>query len=208
MSKESKIILAIAAVVGVGIVALMMMVGSSQMSAAEIMDKVSREDSRSVGSGDVQVVEFGDYQCPACAQTNPAVEQIKEEYDDKITFVYRHFPLGGHANAFPAAEAAEAAGVQGKFWEMHKMLFESQTQWAAMADPTDAFVSYAEHLELDVDKFKSELEERKHKPAVVAGQSDGYAVGVTGTPTFFINGKRQSNFDYDTLKKAIDAELE
>lgn len=208
MSKESKIILAIAAVVVAGVIGLMMMTSSSQLTAAEIMDKIVKEDSRSVGEGEVQVVEFGDYQCPACAQANPAVEQLKEEYEGKITFVYRHFPLGGHANAFEAAEAAEAAGSQDKFWEMHRMLFESQMQWAGLTDPTDTFASYAEQLGLDVDQFKKELEDRTHREKVRNGQSDGYAVGVTGTPTFFINGERQNSFEYEALKAAIEAELE
>lgn len=208
MSKESKIILAIAAVVVAGVIGLMVATSSSQLTAAEVMDKIVREDSRSVGSGEVQVVEFGDYQCPACAQVNPTVEQLKEEYEGRITFIYRHFPLGGHANAFAAAEAAEAAGSQDKFWEMHRMLFESQMQWAGLTEPTDTFVSYAEQLNLDVDQFKKELEDRTHREKVRSGQSDGYAVGVTGTPTFFINGERQNSFEYDALKSAIEAELE
>ena len=208
MSKESKIILGIAGLIIAGIAILIAFVNTSQLDPDAIMEKIVREDSRSVGSGEVQVVEFGDYQCPACGQAYPDIEKLKEEFKDDITFVYRNFPLPGHANAQPAAEAAEAAGAQGKFWEMHSMLFQSQAQWSSLADPTTLFVQYAEALELDKEKFANDLTTKANKVRISQDQSDGYAVGVSGTPTFFINGKQQSKFDYESLKKAIEAELE
>src|SRR5690606_35360003 len=118
-----------------------------------------------------------------------------------------HFPLSGHPNAQPAAEAAEAAAAQGKFWEMHNKLFETQAQWSPMADPTSIFINYAEELKLDVDAFRENITEKAHQSRIFDDQSDGYAVNVTGTPTFFVNGKVQSRFDYDSLKNAIQAEL-
>src|SRR5690606_4714485 len=104
-------------------------VDAGKADPTAIMSKLVREDSRKVGSGEVQVVEFGDYQCPACAQVNPDVEKLKEEFKDDITFVFRNFPLPMHPNAQVAAEAAEAAGSQEKYWEMHNKLFETQDQW-------------------------------------------------------------------------------
>lgn len=207
MSKESKIILLITGLVIAGIAILISFVNANQMDPAAIMEKIVREDSHSIGTGDVQVVEFGDFQCPACAQAHPDVKKLKEEFDGKITFVFRNFPLPGHANARPAAEAAEAAAAQGKYWEMHDMLFETQSQWSSLADPTSIFAQYAEALELDKDKFVEDVTSEANKDRISEGQSDGYAVGVTGTPTFFINGKKQSSFDYETLKSAIEAEL-
>lgn len=207
MSKESKIILGVAAIVVAAMVILISFVNSSKLDPATIMDKIVNSDSHSIGTGDVQVVEFGDYQCPACAQSNPTVEKLVEEYGDKITFVYRHFPLPGHPNARPAAEAAEAAATQGKFWEMHDLLFENQSQWMPLADPTTIFVGYAEKLGLDKEQFADDITGKVNAEVISLGQSDGYAVGVSGTPTFFVNGKRQNQFDYDSLKSAIEAEL-
>lgn len=208
MSKESKIILGVAAVIVAAVAVLIAFVSTNQMNPAAIMEKAVREDSHTFGSGAVQVVEFGDYQCPACAQAHPDVEKLKEEFKDDITFVFRNFPLPGHPNAQPAAEAAEAAATQGKFWEMHSKLFETQTQWSSLADPTSVFAQYAEELGLDKEKFVEDVRNNANKERISNDQTDGYAVGVSGTPTFYINGKQQSRFDYDSLKSAIEAELQ
>lgn len=207
MTKESKIILAVVALVIAAVAILITFVNTNQADPATVMAKAAGEGSHRIGEGKVQVIEFGDYQCPACAQTNPDVNKLKEEFKDDITFIYRHFPLPMHPNANPAAEAAEAAGAQGKFWEMHNMLFETQTQWASLADPTSIFSQYAEQLGLDKERFIDDVTNKAHKARISADQSDGYSVGVSGTPTFFINGKQQSKFDYDSLKSAIEAEL-
>lgn len=207
MSKESKIILLVAALVAVAITVLVLFVNASRMDPAAIMEKIVRDDSHRYGTGEVYLVEFGDYQCPACAQAHPYVETLKEEYKDKMVFVFRNFPLPGHANAQPAAEAAEAAAAQGKFWEMHSKLFETQSQWSSLADPSSIFKQYAEELGVDADRFVNDITSRAHKDFISSDQSDGYAVGVSGTPTFFVNGKQQSSFDYDSLKRAIEAEL-
>ncbi len=209
MSRESKIILLVTALVVAGVALLITVVNSNQADPATIMEKIVKTDSQKVGTGNVQVVEFGDFQCPACAQAHPDVKRLKEEFASDITFVFRHFPLASiHPNAQLAAEAAEAAAAQGKFWEMHDKIFETQTQWGLLGDPTTIFVQYAGELELDTDRFSKELMDRTYKDKVSADQSDGYSVGVTGTPTFFINGKQQSRFDYDSLKSAIETELQ
>ena len=207
MSKESKIILLVAAVVIAGIAILIGFVNSKQLDPAGIMEKIVREDSRTYGTGDVYLVEFGDYQCPACASVNPDIEKLKEEYKDTMTFVYRNFPLPGHANAQAAAEAAEAAASQGKFWEMHTLLFEKQNEWSALADPNSLFTQYAESLGLDKEQFADDITGKANKDRISSDQSDGYAVGVSGTPTFFVNGKKLNSIDYDSIKKAIDLEL-
>lgn len=209
MSKESKVILSIIAVVLVGIVGLVTFVNSSGGSnAVDIPERLVRDTSRTEGEGTVQVVEFGDYQCPACAQAYPTTKKLMEEYKGKITFVFRNFPLIQiHPNAMPAAKAAEAAGEQGKFWEMHDKLYSNQQTWSVLADPTNTFVTYATDLGLDADKFKEVMASDGVKKRIDQDQSDGYAVGVSGTPTFFINGKVQRQFDYNTLKSAIEAEL-
>lgn len=207
MSKESKIILLITGLVLAGIAVLIAFVNSNQQDPTAIQERIVREDSRTIGTGEVQVVEFGDYQCPGCASAHPTVEKLKEEFEGKITFTFRNFPLPGHANGRAAAEAAEAAGNQGKFWEMHDKLFETQTQWGPLPDPTSLFSQYAEELKLDKEKFIDDVTSEANKDRITTDQSDGYAVGVNATPTFFINGQRQSSFEYEPLKKAIEAEL-
>ncbi len=208
MSKESKIILSVAAIIVAAVAILVAFVNANQADPSTVMQKVAREDSHKVGEGRVQVVEFGDFQCPACAQAHPDVQKLKEEFKDDITFIFRNFPLPGHANAQPAAQAAEAAGEQGKFWEMHDRLFETQSGWSSLADPTSLFVQYAESLGLDKDAFVESVTSKANNARISQDQSDGYAVGVSGTPTFFINGKQQSKFDYESLKSAIEAELQ
>lgn len=153
----------------------------------------TRSYSHMTGKADAKVtfVEFGDYECPYCAQVNGPVQQIVSKYkaDPNFNFVFRHFPLSQHPNALPAAEAAEAAGAQGKFFEMSDLIFEHQNDWASSINPTDNFVSYAQQLGLDVNKFKSEITVSTYINNIAQDQADGNAFNVQGTPTFFLNGQ-------------------
>lgn len=138
----------------------------------------------------VTLVEYSDFQCPACAGAETAIRSLLEQYPNDIAFVYRHFPLRSvHPNAQLAAQAAEAAGLQGKFWDMHHLLFDNQTAWAELGNPTDTFVGYAQSLELDTDKFTSDLTSGDVEAAVNAQAQSGIAF-VTGTPTFILNGTK------------------
>jgi protein-disulfide isomerase len=203
MTKEAKILIAIMViVVGGGLFAALS--GGPAVNKSELL---ARENSHRSGNGTVQVVEFGDYQCPACAQAHPIVTRLQEEYQGKITFIFRNFPLSSHQNALPSAEAAEAAGAQGKYWEMHDKLYENQEEWSGMVDPASIFIGYATDLGLDIDTFKHDYGAKKYLDFISNDQTDGYKLGVQSTPTFFVNGKRQRSFDYDTLKNAIETEL-
>ncbi len=203
MTKEAKILIAIMViVVGGGLFAALS--GGPAVNKSELL---ARENSHRSGNGTVQVVEFGDYQCPACAQAHPIVTRLQEEYQGKITFIFRNFPLSSHQNALPSAEAAEAAGAQGKYWEMHDKLYENQEEWSGTVDPASIFIGYATDLGLDIDTFKHDYGAKKYLDFISNDQTDGYKLGVQSTPTFFVNGKRQRSFDYDTLKNAIETEL-
>lgn len=161
-------------------------------------------------SGKLAVVEFADLECPACRSVAPIVEQVKSEYGDRINFVYRHFPLPQHKNAIKAAIAAEAAGNQGKFWEMANLLYERQPDWESQSssdDPESKFVSYAEDLELDMDKFNTDYKAEINKDKIMSDQSDGNVLGVNSTPTFFINGTKYSVTSVDQFKQILDSEL-
>lgn len=144
----------------------------------------------------VVIMEYSDFECPACRSYYLVVRQIMEEYGDRVAFVYRHFPLTGiHANAEFAARAAEAAGKQGKFWEMHDLLFEKQSEWSKSAKAPEMFESYAKLLDLNVEQFVIDWKSKEVKNFVSAQRVHSLKSGLQGTPTFFINGKQIQNPD-------------
>jgi protein-disulfide isomerase len=153
----------------------------------------------------VTVVEFSDFQCPACATYFPVVSQLSGEMGDDLQLVYKHFPLTtSHPNALSAAWAAEAAGRQDKFWEMHDLLFSRQADWSSLKDPLPKFKEYAQELELDGEKFQADLEDEGLRDKVKADSSQAIKLGVNATPTFFVNGKKITNpRSYDAFAKLI-----
>jgi protein-disulfide isomerase len=151
------------------------------------------------------LVEFSDFQCPACGSVYPIVKNIKEKYKDDITFVYRHFPLDMHKNARVAAQASEAANEQGKFWEMHDLLFKNQTEWGESDDPMGFFTTYAEQLGLNVEQFSNAIKNKKFAQRVSEDQNDGLALGVVGTPTFYLNEKKvEITSSFDELTQQVE----
>lgn len=152
----------------------------------------------------VKVIEFGDYQCPACAVVHPIVKEILAKNIDKIYFDFRNFPLSSiHNNALDSASAAEAAGEQGKFWEMHDMLYERQKDWEKLADPRGKFKEYAQGLELDMKKYEEDL--GKFNSFISDETKLGERAGVDSTPTFFINGQKISGvIPADKFQQLID----
>lgn len=142
----------------------------------------------------IVLMEYSDFQCPACRGYYIVLRQIVQEFGDRIAFVYRHFPLTGiHANAEFAARAAEAAGEQGKFWEMHDILFEKQSEWSNVGNVTELFESYAKLLDLDIEKFRADWKSDSVKNFVSAQRIHSLKSGLQGTPSFFINGERIQN---------------
>lgn len=165
------------------------------------------EGVHSKGSNEAKVtlVEFSDLQCPACRAVQPLVKEILDKNGDKVRFVYRHFPLRSiHPNAALAARASEAAHAQDKFWEYHDKLFEQQVEWAGESDPRLKFLDYAKQLGLDVAKFETDLKDSKLDARIAADEADGNTIGISGTPTFFVNGIQT---DAGNLVESIDALL-
>jgi protein-disulfide isomerase len=155
----------------------------------------------------VTLVEFGDFQCPACAAYEPLVRQVLADNKDSLQVVFRHFPLTQiHQNALLAARASEAAGLQGKFWEMHDMLYDYQKSWSGLLNAREIFVSYAATLGLDVAQFSADMDSSVVEEKILAEYREGTKLGVGGTPTFFINGKMiespSSLEEFDALIKA------
>ncbi len=168
---------------------------------------VSIDDDPSKGNKNAKVVmiEFSDYACPHCAKFELQIlPTIMKEYGNEVLFVFRDFPL--HGNSLKAAEAADCAGEQGKFWEYHELLFERQNEWYSNLSMLE---TYASELGLDMTKFKECLNSEKYKEEVLKDREDGIKAGVTGTPTIFINGiVIEGAQPYEAFKQVIDEELE
>ena len=154
--------------------------------------------------GTVILVEYGDYQCPHCAAAFPIVKQIQKAFVKNLQFAFRHFPLSNvHEYAFPAAIAAEAAGRQGKFWEMHDMIFERQSLLSG-----NAFLEFAKELGLKIPAFKMDLQDPKLGEKVEVDFESGMRSGVNGTPSFFVNGdKHDGPFNYASLASAVEEKM-
>lgn len=141
----------------------------------------------------ILLIEYGDYQCPSCGDAYPNVNTLMEEYGDDVTLVFRNFPLTAiHPNARAAAAVAEAAGLQGKFWEMHDKLYVSQNDWSGLdaSKRTTVFNSYAQDLGLDMDKFNADVAGKEAGQKINFDMALGKSVDVAATPTFFLNGKK------------------
>jgi protein-disulfide isomerase len=157
----------------------------------------------------VTLIEYADFQCPACAVFHPIVDQILKDYDNKILYVYRMFPLvSAHPNAFISAQAAYAAAKQGAFFNYDDLLYTRQNEWADLQDPTTAFTDYATLLKLDINKFKTDMNSDAAKKYVQASEDQASNEGIIQTPSFFINGNLiQNPTDYAGFKQLIDDAL-
>jgi protein-disulfide isomerase len=186
---------------------------------------------RGGASAPVTLEEYGDFQCTPCAQLFPILAKVEEDYGEQLRVVFRHKPLRKHEHAVLAAHAAEAAGLQGRFWEMHDLLFQNSLRWTKGVDGVgpdaspsrrlestvlameievrDVFVSYAEKLELDVERFKTDIDREDVKARVDSDAARGDKLGIDRTPTLYINGRLlpYSSLTGAGLHAAIDAEL-
>lgn len=175
-----------------------------------LADAVSASDwVRGRKDAKVMLVEYADFQCPACSAYYPFLKDLEQEFGDRTGFVYRHFPLYQiHRNAGIAARAAEAAGKQGKFFEMHDMLYEKQPVWAGNAYPETIFAGYAEELGLNVKQFKGDIESAEVKASVKSDYEGGLRSLVDATPTFFLGGKKIKNpKNYAEFRQLIESAL-
>ena len=157
----------------------------------------------------VTLIEYADFQCPACAAYHPIVNQIIDAYKDKIFYVYRMFPLEqAHPNGLISAQAAYAAYEQGAFFKYDDILYGKQTEWVPLQDPKTAFTDYATLLKLDVNKFKTDLTSDNAQKYVKDSENEAQSEGINSTPSFFINGKIiQNPNSIDGFKTLIDAAL-
>ncbi|MEU0721184.1 thioredoxin domain-containing protein [Streptomyces lavendulocolor] len=223
MTKNLKISLALVAVVMAVVAALLAanrtpdvstdtsaQADASQGKAAPASVLV-RPDSHRLSTakdGKVTVVEFLDLECESCRAAFPHVEQLRKEYAGRVTFVMRYFPIPSHKNAELAARAVEAASKQDKLEAMYQKMYETQESWGdQQVSHENTFRGFAEELELDMKKFEADWKDPTTAKRVEKDRRDGLALGVQGTPTFFINGQRPQIQSVDDFRAAIDAEL-
>jgi protein-disulfide isomerase len=160
-------------------------------------------------SAPVALEEFGDFECMPCYMLLPIMKNLQTDYGDKISVTFRQHPLANHRNALAAARAAEAAGLQDKFWEMHDSLYLNRAVWVPALDPNSYFATYASYLGLDLERFKKDMAGEEVTRRIKADQARGASLGIDRTPVIFVNGQRIS-FSHspdDDLRKAIDAAL-
>jgi protein-disulfide isomerase len=175
------------------------------MNAPNLRLPVSKRDHiQGRSDASVTLVEYGDYECPHCGRAYGIIKKIQETLGDQMRFVFRNFPLRQlHPHAEIAALAAEAAGSQGKFWEMHDMLYENRT-----ALDSESLASYAAKLGLDTKRFIEEINQKKHADRIIEDRRSGLRSGVNGTPTFYINDIRyDGSLDFEPLLNAIQTEI-
>lgn len=153
------------------------------------------------------LIEYGDFVCPACAQYYPVVKKLESDFKDNVKFIFRNFPLPSHPNARIAARAAEAAGVQGKFFEMHDLLYENQKDWSTSSGAKDIFITYAQSLNLNIEQFKKDYESKEIGQKIDEDIKTGDAYGVNGTPTFYLNNTKLSPKSFEELKTLISNEV-
>jgi len=158
----------------------------------------------------VQLEEFGDFECPPCGMFHPILKQMQAEFGDKLAVTFREFPLvPTHQHALAAASAAEAAGLQGKFWEMHDMLYDHQNDWKKEFDVRPIFEGYAKQIGLDVERYKRDVNGDLVAQRIFADGKRGHSLGVKGTPTVFMNGREVpfENLPAEKLRVVIQNEL-
>lgn len=190
-----------------GLVYGMVKLGGSKPDQSAILANAVLPSDWTKGNKEAKVVlvEYSDFQCPACAYYYPLLKKLSQDFGDKINFAYRHFPLRQHANAKLAAYAAESAGKQNKFWEMHDLIFENQAKWANRGDAEKIFAESAALLGLNIDQFKKDMSSKEIKDKVETDLQSGIRSNVNSTPTIFLNGKKLDlPSNYDELKIIID----
>lgn len=205
MRKEITIMAAVAlAVVGFGVLLFL-----SDKTETPVVSGVNIEGSYSLGAADAQVtiVEFADMQCPACARATPKLREIVEKSSGQVRLVFKHFPLSQHRNAMPAAQAVEAAGEQGKFWEMYDLLYVTQNQWESLGDPRDFLMSAADALALNLEQFGYSVDTRKYSDKILTDLREAEDLNVNATPTFFVNGERYVGIPDSSFEELVNLKL-
>lgn len=201
MDKRFLIIMGIIVVAFLGI----FLIGGAKKDSADNTGSAGTVSNHSTGNNakNVELLVYGDFECPACGQFFTIEKQVVEKYKDDIVFTFRHFPIDSiHPNARAAARAAEAAGAQGKFFEMHDLLYQNQSQWSSQVTttPQSIFEAYASQLGLDITQYNTDYAAESTNSTINADKQEGNERGITGTPTYLLNGNKLSNSDITSVE--------
>lgn len=220
MSMDAKIITGIGLATIVIVVAAALTIGNNPPPDVKVREQktISAEQSKILLRPDtyllkaknskVTVVEFGDFECPACGVAHGILKKVRSDYKDKVNFAFREFPIALHKNGYVSAMAAEAAGAQGKFWQMSDKLYDNQDEWSGEKDPVPVFAKYAKEIGINVDKFKQDIQNKKYDSRIKNDSNDGAQLGINATPTFFINNKiYEGVLSNDQFHIQLDMEL-
>lgn len=210
LSNEAKVLSGIVAVTVLIIIGAVFFLSRPEKPVIVDSSKLVKENSLKLSSDSAKltVVEFGDYQCPACALAHPGIKKALADFPGKVSFVFRHYPLPQHKNAMLAAKAVEAANLQGKVWQMHDKMYESQPEWETDENALEIFKKYAGELGMDVEKFASDINTPAFADKITGDISDGSSLGVNSTPTFFFNNELyKGGVSYENFKSKIESML-
>lgn len=207
MSKWFWVILGLTVAALIGVFVFTSNDQSTKQASGDVKTITAQDHSEGNPDAKVTLIEYGDFQCPACGTTYPTIKKLREEYGNRVRFVFRHFPISSiHPNAFPSARAAEAAGVQGKFFDMHDLLYERQKDWSESTGAAEVFEGYAKELGLDLTKYKDSVNSGATSDRINSDLNSGKNAGVDGTPTFFLNGEKLEDVprNYDQWKAKLE----
>lgn len=193
-----------AALVVGGAIFLGVLSGKTGGNSGDYITKINNSQAyfRGAENPKVALTEFSDFQCPACRTLSPVLKDLIEKYPDEVKLYFRHFPIFGHSESQKAAEAAESAGEQGKFWEMHDKIYENQENIG-----TENLKRFATELGLDMDRFNSALDSSKYQQKVLADRDEGLKLGVNATPTLFLNEGKLDPAEFGKLSDLVKEEL-
>jgi protein-disulfide isomerase len=216
---QTKATLAVAVIVVLaigGVFAVNQLRGGDEPAAADVSSAIAdgavvRDDSRILGeegSSGVTFVEFLDFECEACGAAYPIVEDLREKYAGEVTFVIRYFPLPGHFNSGRAARAVESAARQGELEAMYSRMYETQQEWGEAREPKDdLFRSFAEEIGLDMDQYDADYASQEVEERISRDVADGESLGVSGTPTFYVDGELFQPQSVEDFSSVLDEAL-
>ena len=210
MSNEAKVLAGIVVVTVALIIGAVFFLSKPEKPIIVDSSRLVKDDSLKMSSPSAKltIVEFGDFQCPACKAAHPGLKQAIGDFPGQVNFVFRHYPLPQHQNAIAGAKAVEAANMQGKVWQMRDALYDNLEEWGESKDPLEFFKKYATELGMNPEKLIADMNDPKIKDKINRDISDGNAAGVNSTPTLFFNNELyKGGVGYTDLKSEIESKV-
>ena len=213
MNTETKVLAGVLLISTILVIGAVFLFGESDQTNKTSTDQqvlnIDYSKGQKIGSDSakVKLVEFSDLQCPACKAVEPYIKQVREKYKNDFQFIYRHFPLMQHIHSKKAANFAEYAAIEGKFWEIHDKLFETQEEWSKLSNPTDYFANLGSQFGLDKDKIKEAVSKGLYDNKINEDTKEANSLKVDATPTLYLNGKKLNMQNFSDIETAVSEEL-